>query len=368
MTNTQLTLITKAVDPNPTLPFLKNVLVRPAHDHVTLTAINMAKSWGTISVTIPCLTTRKENYAIAIGDLKHHIKAKSCDPFAPITPISAEDTAELIKCLGEGAASTEFPPTAEAYPAQAMLNAEFAISRDETRYVLNGTLIDESGHIVSTNGRCLYVSEGHKPVHSKPLIVRDSKLMRAFNRCAAKNQNNFIQVIEKHGDTYLRLRTYGNGVNAAYVTKPVEGNYPNWQQVIPHKPKITVQFNPQHVLDAIDSLPFHLRPDDRTKMFTFRVRRGVSQIVMQAPAVLGEGNEVVCPHEHARNVFCIANDTMDISYDANLLRPALEAGFNTMHGIDNYSPGLFTKTDDQHNARFVLMPMKTIQPEQAKAA
>ena len=25
------------------------------------------------------------------------------------TPISAEDTAELIKCLGEGAASTEFP-------------------------------------------------------------------------------------------------------------------------------------------------------------------------------------------------------------------------------------------------------------------
>ena len=48
MTNTQLTLITKAVDPNPTLPFLKNVLVRPAHDHVTLTAINM---FGGFAVT-----------------------------------------------------------------------------------------------------------------------------------------------------------------------------------------------------------------------------------------------------------------------------------------------------------------------------
>lgn len=362
MTNNQLTLITKAVDPNPTLPFLKNVLVRPAHDHVTLTAINMTKSWGAISVTIPCTPTRKENYAIAIGDLKHHIKTKSRDPFAPITAISKEDTAELIRCLNEGAAATEFPPTAEPYPAQAILDAEYAISKDETRYVLNGTLIDETGNIVTTNGRCLYVSEGHKPVHGKPLIVPDSKLMRSFHRTAAKNENNFIQVIEKKGDTYLRLRTYGNGVNATYVTKAVAGNYPNWQQVIPKKTNITVQFTPQHVLDAIESLPFHLKPDDRsmgskTKMFTFRVRRGVSQIVLSA-----EGPE------HARNVFCIADGTVDISFDANLIGPALEAGFNTMHAVDEISPGLFTKTDDPHNARFVLMPMRTIQPEQAKAA
>ena len=362
MTNTQLTLITKAVDPNPTMPFLKNVLVRPAHDHITLTAINMTKSWGTISVTIPCLTTRKENYAIAIGDLKHHIKAKSCDPFAPITPISKEDTAELIKCLGEGAASTEFPPTAEPYPAQAMLDAEYAISKDETRYVLNGTLLDESGNIVTTNGRCLYVSEGHKPVHGKPLIVPDSKLMRAFNRSAAKNENNFIQVIEKNGDTYLRLRTYGNGVNAAYVTKAVAGNYPNWRQVIPQKAETTVQFTPQHVLDALASLPFHLTGDkgmaSKSKTFTFRVRKGVSQIVMSP----------LDGPEHARNVFCIADGTVDISFDANLLVPALEAGFSTMHAVDEISPGLFTKTDDPHNARFVLMPIRTIQPEQAKAA
>jgi DNA polymerase III sliding clamp (beta) subunit (PCNA family) len=362
MTNTQLTLITKAVDPNPTLPFLKNVLVRPAHDHVTLTVINMNKSWGAISVTIPCQPTRKENYAIAIGDLKHHIKTKSRDPFAPITPISAEDTAELIKCLGEGAASTEFPPTAEPYPAQAMLDAEYAISKDETRYVLNGTLLDETGNIVSTNGRCLYVSEGHNPVHGKQLIVPDSKVMRAFHRSAAKNENNFIQVIEKKGETYLRLRTYGNGVNATYVTKAGAGNYPNWQQVMPKKTEITVQFTPQHVLDAIDSLPFHLTGDkgmaSKSKTFTFRVRKGVSQIVMSP----------LDGPEHARNVFCIADGTLDISFDANLLVPALEAGFNTMHGIDEISPGLFTKTDDPHNTRFVLMPIRTIQPEQAKAA
>jgi DNA polymerase III sliding clamp (beta) subunit (PCNA family) len=362
MTNTQLTLITKAVDPNPTLPFLKNVLVRPAHDHITLTAINMTKSWGMISVTIPCLTTRKQNYAIAIGDLKHHIKAKSCDPFAPITPISAKDTAELIKCLGEGASATEFPPTAAEYPAQAMLDAEYAISKDETRYVLNGTLL-EAGNIVTTNGRCLYVSEGHKPVNDKPLIVPDSKLMRAFHRTAAKNENNFIQVTEKNGETYLRLRTYGNGVNAAYVTKAVAGNYPNWIQVMPKKAEVTVQFTPQHVLDALASLPFHLKDDDRgmgskTKAFTFRVRKGVSQIVMSP----------LDGPEHARNVFCIADGTMDISFDANLLVPALQAGFSTMQGIDEISPGLFTKTDDPHNARFVLMPIRTAQPEQAKAA
>ena len=362
MTNTQLTLITKAVDPNPTLPFLKNVLVRPAHDHVTLTAINMTKSWGTISVAIPCQPTRKENYAIAIGDLKHHIKAKSRDPFAPITPISKEDTAELLKCLGEGASATEFPPTAAEYPAQAMLDAEFAISKDETRYVLNGTLLDETGNIVSTNGRCLYVSEGHKPVNEKPLVVPDSKLMRAFHRTAVKNENNFIQVTEKKGETYLRLRTYGNGVNATYVTKTVAGHYPNWQQVIPKQAEITVQFTPQHMIEAIDSLPFHLINDkgmaSKCKTFTFRVRKGVSQIVMSP----------LDGPEHARNIFCITDGTMDISFNADYLRPALEAGFNTMQGIDEISPGLFTKTDDPHNARFVLMPMRTAQPEQAKAA
>jgi DNA polymerase-3 subunit beta len=346
MTNTQLTLITKAVDPNPRLPFLKNVLVRPAHDHVTITAINMTKSWGTISVTIPCLTTRKQNYAIAIGDLKHHIKTKSLDPFAPIIPISAEDTAELIKCLGEGASSTEFPPTAEPYPAQAMLDAEHAISKDETRYVLNGTLIDETGNIVTTNGRCLYVSEGHKPVHDKPLIVPDSKLMRAFHRSAAKNENNFIQVIEKKGDIYLRLRTYGNGVNATYVTKAVAGNYPNWQQVIPKEAELNVQFTPQHMIEALDSLPFHLT-SEKTKSFVFRVRKGVSQLAMVGDAM-----------EHARNIFCISSATLDICFNAEYVRAALEAGFNRMDATDATSPGLFTKSDDPHNPRFVVMPIR----------
>lgn len=363
MTNNQLTLITKAVDPNPTLPFLKNVLVRPAHDHVTLTAINMTRSWATVSVTIPCQPTRKEPYAIAIGDLKHHVKTKSRDPFAPITAITKEDTAELIRCLNEGAAATEFPPTASEYPAQAMLEAEFAISKDETRYVLNGTLIDETGHIATTNGRCLYVSENHQPVHGKPIIVPDSKLVRAFHRAASKNERSFIQVVEKGSETYLRLRSG----HATIITKAVAGNYPNWSQVIPNRQNITVQFNPQHMIEALDSLPFHLT-GEKIKQFIFRIRKGVSQVVMLIPAARGEDNEVVWSHEHARNVFCIADGAMDISFNAEFLRPALEAGFNTMHGMDDISPGLFIKTDDPHNARFILMPMRTANTEQAKAA
>jgi hypothetical protein len=339
-------LLSKAIDQK-AIPALCNVLVRPAHDHVTLTALATKNSWGAMSVTIPCQPQRNAPYAVSLDDLKHHAKTKSRDPFAAITPVGKKDTDELIRVIGE-AASTPFPPTAHPYPVTAMLEAEHSISTDTTRYVLNGTCL-EGDHIIATNGRCLYVSQGHQTIHDKPLIVPDSKLIRAFHR-SVKGEA-FIQVTERNGQKFLRLR----GGNMTLVVRAVDGNYPEWRKVMPKPALVNVQFNPQHVIEALDSLPFHLLRDEQ---FHFRIRKGVSQIVLIDP----EGRE------HARNIFCIADGTSDISFNAEFVRPYLKAGFNTLDVLDDLSPGLFTKTDHPHNAQLVLMPMRTAQPAQAKAA
>lgn len=349
-TTMNLQLLYKVAKTNKHWPHLQNILVRPGHDHVTLTAYG---SDTMASLSVPCQSRRTEPYAITTDDLKHHAKMKSADPFEPLTKIRGKDFDKLLDPQWTPICNAVFLPEAADYPAASVLEAEFAISTDETRYALTGTYLGE-GKIVATNGRCLFISENPDPVHSKPIIVPDSKAMRAFNRMAAKTGKAFIQVSEHDKKTFIRL-SCGRWT---LIVKAIEANFPNYVQVIPTTSRVSVQFNPQHMLEAIDSLPFHLL---RSEQFYFRIRNGISHIVM----LDADGRE------YARNLFC-QSDTwgrpLDISFNAEFVRSALKHGFNKMDGIDDLSAGVFRRTDDPRNARIIIMPMRMQAAQPAKAA
>lgn len=126
------------------------------------------------------------------------------------------------------------------------------ISTDETRYVLNGAFISTTGHIVATDGRKL----AHAPTRGTQLprdIILPTRMIKAFEALANGTvtatgvnhepehlrmqawltpEDKFSQLLACHSGCYLRA-------------KLIEGQYPNWRQVLPGSFSTLVDVSPE---------------------------------------------------------------------------------------------------------------------------
>ena len=102
-------------------------------------------------------------------------------------------------------------------------------SDDQTRYVLQGAYMDVSDrqehHVVGTDGRHLYRSAPFLLPLKDSIIIPDSKFLewREFGSDGEWQ----LQVDEKEKRFAVSSRRW------RFISKAVEGNYPNWRQVIP---------------------------------------------------------------------------------------------------------------------------------------
>lgn len=120
----------------------------------------------------------------------------------------------------------------------AMVKALPFISTDETRYVLNGVLLQKDGHIVATDGRRL----AHSPTPDTLLpedIIVPTRFMTPLAALTAANST--LTNVWLNGKEPCAEIPYGQGAGTMLIQaghclvrmKIIEGNYPNWQQVVP---------------------------------------------------------------------------------------------------------------------------------------
>lgn len=124
----------------------------------------------------------------------------------------------------------------------------FAISNDETRYVLNGVLISIKGNqirFVATDGRRLaFIQKQFKNSQKKDLeMIVPAKTVHEILKVAGWDGTVKIipsqnQVVFYFGDTYL-------------ISRLIEGNFPNYEQVIPKEEKTVSNANREEFLQAI---------------------------------------------------------------------------------------------------------------------
>ena len=145
-----------------------------------------------------------------------------------------------------GLSADEFPPTASfkedkkvVLPQETMAamlkKTAFAVSTDESRYVLNGIYFSLKDHkltLVATDGRRLALvdEELDVPEKSQGEFIVPAKTVNELTRLLqgkgtvelkyAENQAAFTLASEK-------------GASVLITTKLIEGNYPNYRQVIP---------------------------------------------------------------------------------------------------------------------------------------
>src|SRR6185369_6769290 len=134
-----------------------------------------------------------------------------------------------------------------------MRKTSFAISTDESRYVLNGIFISLKDHkmtMVATDGRRLALVDEEVDVAegSQGEFIVPAKAVNELNRLLHDKGELEMHYGENQASFTLKDE---KGSSVLIITKLIEGNYPNYRQVIPGETKERVALAREEFLHAL---------------------------------------------------------------------------------------------------------------------
>ena len=258
-----LQAVQNIVSTRTTLPVLSNVLLRTEQDLLSLTATDLdvtiscavpAKVQAGGSTTIPVkrlFTIARELGSSEIElrtDEKHVTSVRSGPSFFRIRGLPPEEFPSFPK----------FPEDRKVEIPQEKLRTmlkrtAFATSTDESRYVLNGlffSLREQKLTLVATDGRRLALAEEEMEVseRSQGDFIVPSKAITELTRLLQEKGTTRILVGENQALFWL---TDDKGGETRIMTKLIEGNYPNYRQVIPGEAKERIALSREDLLHAL---------------------------------------------------------------------------------------------------------------------
>jgi len=254
-----------------------------------------------------------------------------------------------------GLPKEEFPPfpsfkEAKVYTIKqselkhGLRRTSYAISVDETRYVLNGILFSFKENkltLVATDGRrlALFDSDVEFPhSHERDFIV-PTKAVTELHRLLAEDGDVQISVSENLVSFELN--------DSQLVSKLVEGNYPNYRQVIPSEAKERITIEREALLNCVRRVS--LLSNEKTSSVRLNFSRNNLDITANTPEV-GEAREAMPVVYRGRDLSIAFNPDFLMDPLRNL--PSDEIHLEL---IDEMSPGVI-----KINTPFlyVLMPMR----------
>ncbi|MGC6454978.1 MAG: DNA polymerase III subunit beta [Coraliomargaritaceae bacterium] len=348
-----------------TMPILSNVLIEAGEGQIELTTTNLdlgircrikadVETPGGITLPVRKLATivRELPQSEVFVEASENNQAKIASG------------GSLFKIMGIG--TEEFPPlpsfenrhvfelTQDA--VQNMLKSvSYGQSTDENRYILNGVYFnfsDDKLTLVATDGRRLALTALETDVANdnggslilpaktvaelERLLGKGEKLKIAFN----DRQVAFEVAIDDEGDSGLADQLY-------LVSKIVEGNYPNYRQVIPKETEHRVKIERELMLECVHRAA--LVTSDKSNSVKLKVSKNLLEIS-------GSSSEYGESHES----MAIAYDGPEVQVAFNpqfLMEPlkALTKDEVFFEFKDELSPGLFKTLD---NFICVIMPLR----------
>ncbi len=220
----------------------------------------------------------------------------------------------------------------------------YAISVDETRYVLNGILFSYKENkltLVATDGRrlALFDSDVEFPrSHERDFIV-PTKAVTELQRLLGEEGEAQISVAENLVSFEL------NG--SQLVSKLVEGNYPNYRQVIPGEAKERVTLEREAFFNSVRRVS--LLSSDKTSSVRLNFTKNNLDITANTPEV-GEARESLAVVYRGRDISIAFNPEFLMDPIRNLSNDEIHIEL-----IDEMSPGVI-----KINTPFlyVIMPMR----------
>jgi DNA polymerase III subunit beta len=292
-----LTQVSGIVPNNSTLPILSNVLIEADGSSLKLSTTDLDR----------CATKRIEAGIEQPGKVTLPVKCLSAIVRElPTEEISIEVSAQNIATIRSGPSvfkinglpANEFPEMGYVKEGQklhinqadlkaALDKTVYAISFDETRYILNGIYFEAKRSqltLVSTDGRRL------------ALLNCDAAEPVAFEKCFIIPRNTIDELRKALGQSGVGGLIVSDSMacfeinNLALTTKLIEGNYPNFRQVIPASSKYRAKVERESFLSALKRVALLVNERTNSLKLTFGDNR--ISISSNSPDI-GESEESV---------------------------------------------------------------------------
>lgn len=359
-----LAQVLNVVGSKTTMPILSNVLIEAEKDVISLTTTNLdlgircrikadVKESGSVTLPVKRLATivrELPNLDVTVDSAPNHqVKITSGGSNFRIMGMGKEEFPPLPEFGEEKSFTVEQPELVSMLKSVA-----YAQSADETRYILNGVFFsfrDGKLSLVATDGRrlALIAKEMEIPADSAGAIILPARTVNELLRMLDKGDKVKIDFSERRCSFQIGTNKDTSGlVDSIYLySKVVEGNYPNFQQVIPKETHQRIKLERELLLQCIHRAA--LVTSEKANSVKLKLSSNLLEIMAQSPD-FGE-----------------AHESMAINYSG----PDLQAAFNPaflmdplrsltkdevfLEVKDEVSPGVFKTLD---NFICVIMPVR----------
>lgn len=349
-----LQMVQNIVEPRQTLPILANVLLETEGDSVRVTATDLAVG---ARVSVPAKVVARGAITLSARKLGEIVKEL---PGGALTLKVQENAWVLLRCGGVsyklvGLAAEDFPavvPTSS--PGWVSLDAKvlkemlaqtaFAVSHDESRYALNGVLF-----LIQAGRIRLVATDGHRlALASRPLGdggggsgIVPRKAVHEVVRVLGVGED--VQVALVENQFILKMP------NFLLVARLIEGQFPNYEQVIPKGHPCRLILSRTTLVAALRRVS--VLSEERTKPVKLVLSRGSLKLAAYNPE-LGEAEETL-PLDYS-------GEEMAIGFNSRYLLDALGALDAEQVAVelkDGMSPGVFRSLEGEEYF-CVIMPMR----------
>ena len=349
-----LQTVQNVVSTRTTLPILSNVLLEAADGQLRLTTTDLDVGMrGSIEATI-------EKPGAATLPARRLFNIVRELPSAEIFIEVDSKSIASIRCGPSffkihGLPQEEFPPLPKFEGAKTftlrqkdlkdgLRKTSYAISTDETRYVLNGILLsfkDNKLTLVATDGRRLALVdiELEFPRSHEVDIILPTKAVTELGRLVSEEGDIKMSVSENQ----VAFEVDGTFL----VSKLIEGNYPNYRQVIPPEAKERIILERESFLNTVHRVS--LLSSEKSNSVKLVFSKNNIDIIANTPEV-GEARESLPVSYKGRDFSVAFNPEFLMAPLRNL--PNDEVFLDL---IDEMSPGVIKV---QSPFLYVLMPMR----------
>jgi DNA polymerase-3 subunit beta len=349
-----LQTVQNVVSSRTTLPILSNVLLKVEGGRLRLTTTDLDVGIsGSVEVAVEkdgatTLPARRlstivrelpSSEVVVEVDSKHAASIRCGQSFFKIMGLPPEEFPPFPHFDG----AREFK-ISQKQLRDALRKTAYAISTDETRYMLNGILFSFKENkltMVATDGRRLALVdiELEFPRSHEVDIIVPSKCVNELQR-----------LLGEEGE--VRMEVGGNQVSfevghTQLVSKLIEGNYPNYRQVIPGEARERVVLERELLLNAVHRVS--LLASEKSNSVKLIFTRNNMEIAANTPDV-GEARESVAVNYKGKDLSIAFNPEF-------LMAPLRYLGTDEvfLDLIDEMSPGVLKI---QSPFLYVLMPMR----------
>ncbi|AWI08697.1 DNA polymerase III subunit beta [Ereboglobus luteus] len=359
-----LAQVLNVVGSKATMPILSNVLIEAEKDSISLTTTNLdlgirckikaeVSQPGTVTLPVKRLATivrELPNIDVSVdASPSHQVKLTSGGSNFRIMGIGKEEFPPLPEFSNERSFVLD-----QAELIGMLKNVAYAQSTDETRYILNGVYFnfkDGKFSVVATDGRrlALMSKEMEIPEDAAGNITVPAKTVAELLRMLDKGEKVKVSFNERRASFQINVEKDTSGLldNIYLYSKVVEGNYPNYNQVIPKETHQRIKLERELFHQCVHRAA--LVCSDKSNSVKIKLSTNQLEVMAQSPD-FGEA------HEHMAIAY--SGPELQVAFNPNfILDPlkALEKDEVFFEVKDEVSPGVF-KTLDSFIC--VIMPVR----------